>query len=758
MVRLQLNRPWNLRQHFPKLFQRSLARKTLIQMSYRIAIVMAMSAGLSYFHSISVLESQVTQGLEGYIQERGDEESGRFELARDNLAALQERFKIGLKQPLSNSSEQFGQTFFPWNDGTRRNFPQNRSLSEFDSVLLASASIGRDQSGQAATITPELEQRIMTAYRLIANYGAAWTNRFTNLYYVSPENVNINYWPGYTPALTSPANLYHPKETYFYIGDPNHNRDRKLAWTGVYLDPAVNVWMVSASLPLYEEGRFLGVIGHDIPITELLSTITAKRRPGTTNMIVRADGYLIAHENYTKKIEAAKGQLAIEQTDDPHIQRILQLIKRYPEKLVINNPEDNEYIAVTKLEGPDWYFITIFPKALLAPQALSIAGFIMISGMIVLGITMLLLRFVLNREIAQPLKQLTQASNYLANGDFSLTLDSRRKDELGQLAHAFNRMSTHLQGSFSELETINAELEHRVSDRTQALQSALTELSQTQAQMVHSEKMSALGKTVAGVAHEINNPVNFIHGNLTHIRQYTQGLLKLSKLYQQHYPEPVKEIHDLLEDIEIDFIETDMTKVLNSMEMGTSRIREIVLSLRNFSRLDEAAIKSVDLHEGLESTLLILQHRLQEGTTSSKISILRNYGDLPHINCYAGQINQVLMNLIVNAIDAIANITDRTPEIQIKTELQDNHVHIMVADNGSGIPDDVKSKIFDPFFTTKDVGQGTGLGLSISYQIITEMHRGKLWCDSRVGEGTTFHMEIPIDLSEAAMIEAAVDG
>jgi two-component system, NtrC family, sensor kinase len=742
---------WTSSKSFSSLFQSSLTGKTLVRMSSRIASVIAMSAGLSYFHGMSVLQSQVSQDLAQYIQERGQEESARFLLAQDNLKTLQTRFNADLKQPIPNATTQFEQTFFTWNDRTLRNFPQTRAISEFDSLRFPTASIGRDLSGQPPAITPELQQRIMMAYSLIGSYGAAWTNRFADLYYVSPENININYWPGYTSALTAPADLYHPKEEYFYLGDPTHNRDRKIAWTGVYLDPGVKVWMVSAILPLYEGDRFLGIIGHDIPLTTLLTEITARRRTGTTNMIVREDGYLIAHGDYKDKIEQAKGQLAIAEVRDPHLQRIFQLVKQKNKQSVIENTTDDEYIAVTHLKGPDWYFITIFPKTLLSPQALSLTGFVLLSGIVVLGAEMMLLRLVLRHEIAQPLQQLTAASDHLADGDFTVALDIDRQDELGHLARAFTRMTGQLKTSFGALETANTDLENRVADRTKALQKAMAELSQTQAQMVHNEKMSSLGKTVAGVAHEINNPVNFIHGNLTHVNRYAQDLLKLTGLYQQHYPEPGDEIMELLEDLDLPFLREDIVKVIGSMRMGTERIREIILSLRNFSRLDEAAVKSVNIHDGIESTLLILQHRFQESAGQQTIEIIRDYGTLPMVNCHVSQINQVLMNLIANAVDAVSSI--KNSQIRITTEVggKGDLVHIMVADNGSGIAPEVQSKIFDPFFTTKDVGQGTGLGLSISYQIITELHGGKLWCESILGEGTIFHIEIPIDLTEKSI-------
>jgi signal transduction histidine kinase len=256
--------------------------------------------------------------------------------------------------------------------------------------------------------------------------------------------------------------------------------------------------------------------------------------------------------------------------------------------------------------------------------------------------------------------------------------------------------------------------------------------------------MSSLGQLVAGVAHEINNPVNFIHGNVKHLAQYMESLLSLLQLYQQHYAPPHEEIQDLIEEIDIDFLTEDVHKLLRSTQVGTSRIREIVLSLRNFSRLDESEFKSANIQEGIESTLVILQHRFKETRDRQEISIVRDYENIPIIDCYPGQLNQVLMNLFVNAIEAVEKSQDHPKEIQIQTRyIQNQGISIHIIDNGCGIKEEIRSRIFDPFFTTKSIGQGPGLGLSISYQIITEKHGGRLYCLSTSCGGTEFVIELP---------------
>ncbi|MEM9265184.1 MAG: ATP-binding protein [Cyanobacteria bacterium P01_F01_bin.13] len=316
------------------------------------------------------------------------------------------------------------------------------------------------------------------------------------------------------------------------------------------------------------------------------------------------------------------------------------------------------------------------------------------------------------------------------------------------------------------LKQTNEALEDRVKQRTAELSRANQELQYTiqrlrcaQGQLIHKEKMSSLGRLVAGLAHEINNPVSFVHCNLEPAQVYAQEMLLLLELYQQHYPQPVKSIQESLNSCDFDFIKNDFPRLLTSMEMGTERIRTIVNSLRNFSRLDEAAIKEVDIHRGIDNTLLLLNHRFREG---KQIQLIKDYGNLPLITCFPEQLNQVFMNLLSNAIDALLdaeqtnlnglnNSVNAEPSITIRTRASNNFTLVEISDNGPGIPKDVISRIFDPFFTTKPVGQGTGLGLSISHQIVVESHGGQISCISDIGEGATFRIQLPLELPKSPL-------
>ncbi|WP_370568000.1 ATP-binding protein [Fortiea sp. LEGE XX443] len=299
-----------------------------------------------------------------------------------------------------------------------------------------------------------------------------------------------------------------------------------------------------------------------------------------------------------------------------------------------------------------------------------------------------------------------------------------------------------------------------VEEQSQIAKAGFQDLQHNYTRLVQNEKMAALGQLVAGIAHEINNPINFIAGNLVHAIDYTQNLLELISLYQQKYPTPGKKIKTKSSEIELDYVTSDFPNLLASMKLGCDRIEQIVQSLRNFSRLDEAEKKMVDIHEGIDSTLLILRSRLQEKINGKRITIIKEYGNIPAIECYAGLLNQVFMNILANAIDALEEFIIKSqelntlnselltnPEIRIRTELIDNEqVNICIRDNGVGIPENIQKHLFDPFFTTKPVGKGTGLGLSISYQIIVEKHGGQLQCLSTVGKGTEFIIKIPVEL------------
>ncbi|MEE9515148.1 MAG: ATP-binding protein [Candidatus Brocadiales bacterium] len=354
--------------------------------------------------------------------------------------------------------------------------------------------------------------------------------------------------------------------------------------------------------------------------------------------------------------------------------------------------------------------------------------------------------------ITKPVKNFVKDIKIISDGNLDHKVNIRSRNEIGQLASEFNQLTENLKNTLTEkdnyaneLADLNTNLEEKVRERTvalhkshQDLEKAYKELQGAQAQLVQSEKMASLGQLVAGIAHELNNPVSFIYGNMDHLEEYINNIKEILSGFRDLKsvsPEEKKQMDDLIQKIDLDFLLKDLDKLIKSCKNGAERTKDIVASLRSFSRLDEAALKQADIHEGIDSTLEILTHLYK-----NRINVHKEYGNIPKINCFAGELNQVFMNLLANAAQAIEDKGD----VWIKTEKTDAKVKISIRDSGKGISEENKKKLFTPFFTTKPVGKGTGLGLSISYGII-EKHQGRIWAESKVGEGTTFNIELPIE-------------
>ncbi|HEY9667496.1 MAG TPA: ATP-binding protein, partial [Coleofasciculaceae cyanobacterium] len=341
---------------------------------------------------------------------------------------------------------------------------------------------------------------------------------------------------------------------------------------------------------------------------------------------------------------------------------------------------------------------------------------IIVASMVLSIVIATLLAYYTSRAIARPIKAVTKvAKRATQDADFELQAPVTTSDEIGVLATSLNLL-------------------------IQKVATQIRELKQAQAQLIQSEKMSSLGQMVAGIAHEINNPVNFIYANLEYAHNYSQNLLELVSKYQQYYPQPDPEIQKIVEEIELDFINEDLPRIMSSMHSGSERIRQIILSLRNFCHLDEAEMKSVDIHQGIENTLLLLNHRIPQ-----EIEVIKQYSSLPLLECYPAQLNQVFWHIISNAIDELLDWNKvGQPQILIETKsVNSTHIEVRVRDNGRGISPQIQDKIFDPFFTTKPIGEGTGLGLAICYQVV-EKHGGKIQVISELGQGTEVVITLPM--------------
>ena len=510
----------------------SLARRTLIQIALSVTTVIVGSTAVSYFQIVSTLKSQTLDQLKSHVIERGQREQSVFLMAEDNHAIFKEEWLRRLQKTDSkNLKARFDQLFVRFPDGATR----NRS-NLFDGKRQAGVFIDKP-----VLINDDIRRRVVTSYDLINAYGPPWHNRFPDLYLNMPENIAVIYWPDYpTWAQDAPVGFDLSKEEYVWVGDKKHNPARETVWSGAQIDGVAKIWILSCVTPIYSNNRIIGTLGQDVLLNDLFKRTIEEHVEGGYNLIFRKDGRLIAHPKLMEQIQQQKGDFNILESGDPQLKRIFESVKnKAPDQVIIDNPNESDYLAVTTLQGPDWYFVTVLPKALLAEKAIALARFTLFLGFGSLIIVIAIVFWVLRRRIATPLEEITDATNQIANGDFQVVLDDSSPDELGRLAQAFNTMTQEVAAKTTQLQR-NLEQQSISINQTTA---TMDELNSSSRQAAEQAEAAATGarqvlmlvddseqKNNSGTASSLKAKVEQIGEQILHFRDQTTQINAISNL------------------------------------------------------------------------------------------------------------------------------------------------------------------------------------------------------------------------------------
>ncbi|WP_242032803.1 SpoIIE family protein phosphatase [Oscillatoria sp. FACHB-1406] len=674
-------------------------------MTLWIATIVLISTAISYLHLIAHLESQTLGQLEKYIVQRGQRESALFQLAQDNHATFKSEFLARLKE-LGNTDpqERFEQLFETRADGTTRLRPEY-----FYGQKTADGAIEKNTSGiigKNVKITPDLRRRMVVAYDLINSYGPAWNNRFVNLYVSTPENINIVRWPETPWGLDAESDIDMTQEEWVYVADFKHNPSRKTAWTGLYYDEVAKDFMVSSETPVDLNNRHLITVGHDILVNELFDRAINERLPGAYNLIFREDGRLIVHRERMAQIKKQGGLFNISASGDTHLQNIFNLVKNAPSnKIVLENTQNREYLAITRLAGPNWYFVTVYPKKLLLKLAEDTARFILLLGGLSLLVEITVLFFVLQQQVAQPLKKLIRATEKVSAGNFDTQLRIGREDELGRLAYSFNIMVREVQTRETSLQEAN-----KLKD-----------------------------EFLANTSHELRTPLNGIIGLAESLADGVTGELPAATRF-------------------------NLAMIISSGR----RLASLVNDILDFSKLRhknlELQLKSVDLRSLVEVVITLSQPLVADKDVKLVNAIPET---LPPANADENRLQQIFYNLIGNGIkftdsgtvEFSAAIVECNPlskngfkGVENEPENEKRQLAVTVSDTGIGISEDKFDRIFESFeqaegSTAREYG-GTGLGLAVTKQLV-ELHGGTITVKSEVGKGSQFILTLPIARSSA---------
>ncbi|WP_239470075.1 ATP-binding protein [Archangium violaceum] len=705
-----------------------LARSTLIKMGVRIAVVIALTTFFSYLHMLHTLRTEALTQLEQHVSERSQREQAIFLLAEDNLGAVKKALaeRIRTLGP-EDVGARFDSLFVRLPDGTVRSRPES-----FDGTKVPGVFVPR-----GVILDEDMRRRLLASYDVLSWYGPAFHVRFTDAFVTLPEGPIILYWPE-RPTWVHDAEpgLMVTELEYFVTSRPENNPERRTLWSEVYLDTVSGRSMTSVTIPLDLEGRYVAAFSLDVLLEELVARTINDHLPGTYNVIFRDDGKLIAHPG-----------MVTQAGEEDHMRHIVERVQaRQPGQAVLELPERGEYLAMGKLRGPGWNFVTVLPEHIVTKPAFQAARYVLLLGLLSLVLELAIMAWVLRNQITRPLESFTQAADRIASGDFHVELDTSRDDELGQLARSFRSMADKVQHREQALREANEGLEQRVEERTR-------ELTEVHLQLVQTARRAGMAEIATNVLHNVGNVLNSVYTSAQLAKERMAGMRleqvdRVANLLHEHQSsigtflsqdERGRNALPFLEKLGQNLLEErrEIISLLDDVGRYTEHVGDIVKVQQNYARAPRMQ-EPVHMADLLEDALRINA----TGLTRHQVKVVRQLADLPPVLTDKHKTLMILVNLVSNAKYAMDGVPPTERVLTVKLERTGNEqVRIQMHDNGMGIAPEMLTRIFQYGFTTRQEGHGFGLHSSA---LAAQEMGGKLTVHSEgPGHGATFTLELP---------------